>query len=65
MLLTSDAYVVELIVINDANVATNTSMDEESWYFNTIVNEHVSNKRHWFKNMKQIENHYWGISNDH
>lgn len=65
VLLTNDAYAAKLTVINDANIATNTSMDEEAWYFNTTISEHMSNKRHRFKNLKQIENHHWGISYGH
>jgi hypothetical protein len=65
VLLTNDAYVAKLIMINDANVAINTSMDEEAWYSDIAINEQMSNKRHWFKNLKQIENHRWGISNGH
>jgi hypothetical protein len=65
VLLTNHAYVAELIVINDANIATNTSMDEETWYFDTTISEHMLNKRHLFKNLKQIENHHWGISDGH
>ncbi len=63
VLLTNDAYVTKLTVINDANIATNTSMDEEASYFNTTISEHLSNKKHRFKNLKQIENHHGGISN--